>query len=200
MFDYLIAVAVALVGLVVVYTMFTMIDQKEVVVTKAVKPASPKKAAAKVATKAERKAQREEDDIIAKELALATSGMHADKRKATITTLDEYRTSKKDKQEARKSASGPVATVFSAKQVEQDKEQGFAVVKRQEAPKKREASPADVEAISQKEALDRKLGQFFRASAKKGKGGKKDFLGDDKPSTEGGKVVIKGSIGGGRTW
>lgn len=199
MLDYVIAVAVALIGLVVVYTMFTMIDSKEVVVTKVAKPAAPKKAAPAKATKAERKAQREEDEIIAKEVALATSGMHADKRKATITTLDEYRSNKKDKQEARKTASGPVQTAFSPKQVEQDKEQGFAVVKRVEV-KKRETSPAEVEAISQKEALDRKLGQFFRASAKKGKGGKKDFLAKDEPTTEGGKVVIKGAIGGGRTW
>jgi hypothetical protein len=197
MLDYLIAVAVALIGLVVVYSMFTMIDSKDVVVVKTAKPSSPKKSPSpSKATKAQRKAQREEDEIIAKELALATSGMHSDKRDAKITTLDEYRSNKKEKLEQRKTT-GPVQTAFTSKQVEMDKEQGFSVVKR-EAPKKKQ-EVVNEEVISQKEALDRKLGQFFRAAGKKGKD-KKNFLGNDEPATEGGKVIMKGTIGSSRTW
>lgn len=198
MLDYLIAVAVALIGLVVVYTMFTIIDSKESVVVKT-KPSSPKKPSSPAKpTKKERKAQREEDEIIAKELALATTGMHTDKRNAKVTTLDEYRSSKKEKLDQREKGTGPVQTTFSPKQVEMDKEQGFSIVKR-EAPKKKEVAAASADVITQKEALDRKLGQFFRASGKKSKG-KKDFLGGDEPTNEGGKVVMRGSIAGGRTW
>lgn len=199
MFDYLIAVGVALVGLAVVYLLFNAIETKEV---EAKKPKvavtqSKSKPAEKKLTKKERQALREEDEIIAKELAAATSGMHSDRRDAKVITLDEYRTSKKEKKELREKVSGPVQTEFSPKQVAADKEQGFAVVKR-EAPKKKAVSPVEPE-ISAKEQLDRKLGQFFRASEKKGK--RKDYTLNEKPAaTEGGKVIITGNIASSRTW
>mmetsp|Transcript_65185 Transcript_65185/g.75790 ORF Transcript_65185/g.75790 Transcript_65185/m.75790 type:complete len:199 (+) Transcript_65185:34-630(+) len=198
MFDYLIAVAVALVGLAVVFLLFNAIDSKETV-TKVKSAPIKVKPAVKKPTKKERQALREEEEIIAKELAAATSGMHSDRRDAKVITLDEYRTTKKEKKEQREKVSGPVQTEFTAKQVASDKEQGFSVVKREAPAKKKVVSPVDTE-LSAKEQLDRKLGQFFRASEKKGK--KKDYsIGGEKPvATEGGKVIITGNIAGSRTW
>lgn len=198
MLDYLIAVAVALVGLVVVYSLFSSIDAKETVVVKKAKASSPspaKQKTEKKLTKKERQALKEEEEIIAKEIASATSGMHSDKRDAKIITLDEYKSTRKEKKEAREKVSGPVQTEFSPKQVEQDKEQGFSIIKR-EVSKKKPTSPVEP-TVSQKEVLDKKLGQFFRANAKKGKS--KRSFDDDAPSTEGGKVLIIGQSSG-RTW
>lgn len=203
MFDYLIAVGVALLGLAVVYTLFSSLESVDTTVVKKKVATSPKpkkeKPSEKKLTKKEKQALKEEEEIIAKELANTNSGMNSDKRDFRATTLDEFRSLKKEKQETKEK--GPAVTTFSPKQVLVDKEQGFSVVQPKAKEAKKEKSPVTVDpAAAQREALDKKLSQFFRNNAKKGKTGKGRFAVDEEQAVEGGKVVIKGSLVNSRAW
>lgn len=201
MFDYTIVITIALVGLGVLYFLFQGVDAKETKksVVKSAAPKEAKKAAKKPAekklTKKEKQAIREEEEIIALEVANVTTGMHSDSRNAHVTTLDEYRTTKKEKNELRHQKKGPVATQFTEKQILVDREQGFVLAKK-EQPRKAK-SPVAEDSVSQRELLDKKLSQFFRSS----NGKKKKYSdNDNEVSHEGGRVIVKRDNATARTW
>ena len=193
--EFAVIIVIALIGLGVFYLLFSRVEESaDAVIQK--KPASPKvvKKAPEVKkpTKKELKAQRELDDLVAADLARATTGMHADSRISKITTLDEYKNTKKENAE-KKNPQVAGAKAFSPTQIAVDREQGFTVVKKEE-PRKKSASPVAA-APSSKDNLDKKLANFFRSNESKKK--KHD---DEGPTKDGGRVTIKKDITTTRTW
>jgi hypothetical protein len=195
--EFAVIIVIALIGFGVVSMLFSRVEQSQGdVVQKKVSvspPKTKKPPVLKKPTKKELKAQRELDEIVAADLARATSGMHADARISKITTLDEFRVSKKEKAEKKEPTKGGPKE-FTTTQIAMDKEQGFTVVKKEE-PRKKSASPAAAVSPSAKDSLDKKLANFFRNNETKRK--KRD---DEGPAKDGGRVAIKKDITTTRTW
>ena len=123
--------------------------------------------------------------------------MHADSRISKITTLEEFRASKKEKVD--KTDKTQAAPQYSEKQALIDRENGFVAVKNNSWKKSKSPTGAGP-SISQKEALDKKLSQFFRASKTKDKKGRSDDRDDDREQREGGKVQMKKEVISTRAW
>eukprot|EP01084_Bolivina_argentea_P138165 243308_1 len=110
---------------------------------------------------------------------MANSGMQADVKKAKTTSLDEVKEKKKVAAQKAQAADPTLnQSEFTAKQVAREKEDGFEIIKKdvepvavKKATKKASSSPAGP---SQKQQLDKKIGNFFRKACKKVKSSRRD--------------------------
>ncbi|KAH9601700.1 hypothetical protein LSM04_006247 [Trypanosoma melophagium] len=199
MLDYFVAVAVALVGLLVVYFMFQSISRAEVVAVAAVPPA-PRKSRARKTLKAPRRSDEELDHeteaLIAREVARQTTSMQSDMRVAQPTLLENLR---KEGNSGRGKGKVHVSEQAAEKQMLIDKELGFQTVTNQPKTRKAPASNAATLPLSQDEEMDRKLGLFF-SNNRREKKPLKFTLSDEQQVGNGAQVVVKKDISNARSW
>ncbi|ORC91959.1 uncharacterized protein TM35_000041730 [Trypanosoma theileri] len=200
MLDYFVAIAVALVGLLVVYFMFQSINRAEVVAVAAVPPEERKSRARKTVRTPRRndtELDRETEDLIAREVARQTTSMRSDIRVAQPTLLENLR---KEGNSGRGKTQTHVSEHAAEKQMLIDKELGFQTVTNQPKARKAPASNAAASVpFTQDEEMDRKLGLFF-SNNRKDKKPLKFTLNDEQPTGNGAQVVVKKDISNARSW
>ena len=216
MLDLLVALGVALAGIVAVYFLFASSASAAANVrfqpklTKAEphhkKSTSPKVDSSKKAKRSTSKPEEEEEEEIV--VTERQSGMTTDK--ARVMTLEEIKAEAAAQQRRQETTKAPTTKVDNVEQAKLiDKEKGFTFVE----PKKthKEAAPKG-ESITKKEAIDDKLNQFFRSQKRGSKPREteeKKEVAEKEPANQGGRVNMmntfsavesKGKWGEGKQW
>ncbi|KPI90714.1 hypothetical protein ABL78_0150 [Leptomonas seymouri] len=206
MLDYLIPIAIAVLGIVVIMFIFQSINKAEL---STVPLSSARKPRAKKSHHPSRKYSEDVLDItteqlIAREVARAPSGMVTDTKTVAPTTLDSIRSRRNAKEESQHMQT---TTQLSERQKQAVKEQGFTVVEKQKPAAKQQQQQQrqqrEQQPVTSTEDLEKKLSLFFKSSgARKGKEGK--LKGFDDSNVESARtrptVTMKGDIGGAKGW
>lgn len=207
MLDYLIPIAIAVVGIVVMMFIFQSISKADVDVAIA---STPRKPRSKKAARPSRKYSEDVLDIateqlIAREVAGASAGMATDTKSVAPTTLDSIRSRRHAKEESQHTHS---TGKLSERQKQAAKDHGFTIVEKQKPAAKQQQQRKQQrlqEQVASTEDLEKKLSLFFKSSGnrKAKEGGKPRPKSDDnngEPTSSGGTVTMKGDIGGAKGW
>ncbi|KPA86621.1 putative mitochondrial hypothetical protein [Leptomonas pyrrhocoris] len=204
MLDYLIPIAIAVVGIVVMVYIFQSINKSEV---SAVSAESTRKPRAKKSQHPSHKYREDVLDIateqlIAREVARAPTGMVTDTKTVAPTTLDSIRSRRNAKEESQHT----VATAkLSERQKQVVKDQGFTVVEKQKPAAKhqqQQKQQREQEPTTSTEDLEKKLSLFFKSSgSRKARESKpKAEENSSEPASTRGTVTMKGNIGVAKGW
>lgn len=205
MLDYLIPIAIAVVGIVVMMFIFQSINKAEV---GTVTVESTRKPRAKKAARPSRKYNEdvldiETEQLIAREVARAPSGMVTDTKSVKPTTLDSIRNRRHAKEESQHTQS---QSKLSEKQKQAVKEQGFTFVEKPKAAGKQQPQQKqhqrEAEPVTSTEDLEKKLSLFFKSSGSR-KLEKPKPRGEEnaaEPVNSRGTVTMKGDINGAKGW
>lgn len=222
--DYLIALLIAVVGLVAIWLMFTSVGSSSgpTVAPKAMASralATPhaqhmKRAKKSTHTQGPKYSKSDDeldnlDDIVARELQ-RHPGMSVDSKHIQPNSLDERTQQQQQRVSRRNDNAESDDTGLTSKQLESERRNGFKIV----GANKRNQSRKDVQnkknshntnassaADSEQDDMERKLKMFFKNS---GKGGRLmeslNKLDNPAPSVTGGRVTVKRDLGHARSW
>lgn len=206
MLDYLIPIAIAVVGIVVMMFIFQSINKADV---SAVSVESGRKPRSKKASRPSRKYSEDVLDIateqlIAREVARAPSGMATDTKTVAPTTLDSIRNRRHAKEESQHTQT---TAKLSERQKQAVKDQGFTVVEKQKPAGKQQQQgqqkqQREQEPAASTEDLEKKLSLFFKSSGSR-KMKEVRPKADEKAgeaTTSRATVTMKGDIGGAKGW
>jgi hypothetical protein len=206
MLDYLVPIAIAVVGIAVMVFIFQSISKADV---STVTGGTSRKPRAKKASRPSRKYNDDVLDIateqlIAREVARAPSGMATDTKTVAPTTLDSIRNRRHAKEESQHTQA---SAQLSERQKQAVKDKGFTVVEKQKpVPKnhhqQQQKQQRDQEPPTSTEDLEKKLSLFFKSSGsrKLKESRSKADDGNGEPASNRGTVTMKGDIGGAKGW